>query len=203
MKIRWSFALLVLVCAVALPLSAGSLSPCDAQAGNLVVNCGFETGDFSGWTTGGNFGATGVTSGPFYAYSVANSGTYYAVLGPVGSDGILSQTLTTNPGDSYTVSFYLDAVGDGTSDFSAYWNTDVLMSVGNPNTGDVWTQYLFTVIGTGSDTIQLNFRDDPAYIALDDIVVLDAGTAIPEPGSLGLLISGLAVVILARRRRRA
>jgi hypothetical protein len=77
------------------------------------------------------------------------------------------------------------------------------MSVGTPNTGDVWTQYLFTVTGTGSDTIQLNFRDDPAYIALDDIVVLDAGTAIPEPGSLGLLISGLAVVFLARRRRRA
>jgi hypothetical protein len=200
MKIRWSFALLVLVCAAALPLSAGSLAPCDSQPGNLVANCGFETGDFSGWTTGGNFGATGVAS-DFYAYSGANSGTYFAYLGPVGSDGILSQTLTTNPGDSYTVSFYLDAVGDGTSDFSAYWNTDVLMSVGNPNTGDVWTQYLFTVTGTGSDTIQLNFRDDPAYIALDDVVVLDAGTAIPEPGSLGLLISGLAVVILARRRR--
>jgi hypothetical protein len=203
MKIRWSFALLVLVCAAALPLSAGSVSLCDAQAGNLVVNCGFETGDFSGWTTGGNFAFTSVQNGPYYDYPGPNSGTYYAVFGPVGSDGTLSQTLTTNPGDSYTVSFYLDAVGDVTSDFSAYWNTDVLMSVGNPNTGDVWTQYLFTVIGTGSDTIQLNFRDDPAYIALDDVVVLDAGTAIPEPGSLGLLISGLAVVILARRRRRA
>ncbi len=116
-------------------------------------------------------------------------------------DGTLSQTLTTNPGDTYTVSFYIDAVGDNPSDFSAYWNTDALMSVDNPNTGDVWTQFLFTVTGTGSDTIQFNFRDDPEYIALDDVVVLDTGTAIPEPGSLGLLISGLAVVILARRRR--
>jgi hypothetical protein len=203
MKLHWALALLALVCAAALPLSAGSASVCDAQAGNLVANCGFETGDFTGWTWGGNTGATGVTSGAFYAYGGANSGSYYAFLGPVGSDGILSQTLTTNPGDTYTVSFYLDAVGDGSSDFSALWNTNVLMSVGTPNTGDVWTQYLFTVTGTGSDTIQLNFRDDPAYIALDDIVVLDAGTAIPEPGSLGLLISGLAVVFLARRRRRA
>lgn len=202
MRLRWSIALLALVCAAALPLSAGSLSPCGAQAGNLVVNCGFETGDFSGWTTGGNFGATGVSSS-FYVYSAANSGTYFAYLGPVGSDGILSRTLTTNPGDTYTVSFYLDAIGDSPSDFSAYWNTDALMSVGTPNTGGVWTQYLFTVTGTGSDTIQLNFRDDPAYIALDDIVVLDTGGVIPEPGSMSLLIAGFAVVILARRRRRA
>ena len=29
-------------------------SLCDALAGNLVVNCGFETGNFTAWTIGGN-----------------------------------------------------------------------------------------------------------------------------------------------------
>lgn len=202
MKPHFSLALLALVCAAAWPLSAGSLSPCDAQAGNLVVNCGFESGDFTGWTWGGNTGATLVTSGTFYVYSGANSGSYYAVLGPVGSDGILAQTLSTTPGDTYTVSFYLGAVGDSPSDFSAYWDGNTLLSLSNPSV-PAYTQFLYTVTGTGSDTIQFNFRDDPAYIALDDIVVLDAGTVIPEPGSMGLLIAGLGLAILARRRRRA
>src|SRR5690242_19872650 len=35
-------------------------SACDAVAGNLIVNCGFESGNFSGWTVTGNNQATGV-----------------------------------------------------------------------------------------------------------------------------------------------
>jgi hypothetical protein len=31
-------------------------SICDAAAGNLVVNCGFEAGSFTGWTQSGNTG---------------------------------------------------------------------------------------------------------------------------------------------------
>ena len=47
-----------LICAVfclflAVPQSkAGSI--CDAVSGNLVANCGFETGDFTGWILSGN-----------------------------------------------------------------------------------------------------------------------------------------------------
>ena len=63
-------------------------SICDSIAGNVIVNCGFETGDFTGWTLTGNTGFTGVTSGSPYV----NSGTYGAYLGPVGSDGFLSQS---------------------------------------------------------------------------------------------------------------
>ena len=38
----------------------GQQSICDGVPGNLVTNCGFETGNFSGWTQGGNLGYTGV-----------------------------------------------------------------------------------------------------------------------------------------------
>jgi len=196
---------LALFCLIGLPaalLSADTLAPCGSVAGNLVANCGFETGDFSGWTTGGNFEDTEVVSGAFYDYSGPNSGTYYAVMGPVGSDGTLSQTLSTTNGEKYTVSFYFASVGDSPSDFSALWDGSPLpgLPLTNPDTGSAYTQELFSVTGTGSDTLQFDFRDDPAYMALDDVVVVASTSPVPEPGTVGMLIAGLGAVILARRR---
>src|ERR1019366_3979733 len=158
--------LLVLVCAftvMALPLRADSLSPCNSVAGNLVTNCGFETGDLTAWSAGGNSGFTFVATGS------ANSGNYYLAMGPVGSDGTLSQTISTSAGANYTFAFYLASVGDDPSNFSAYWNGTQLLSLSDPNSGAAYTLYTYSVTGTGTDTIQFNFRVDPAYLALDDI----------------------------------
>jgi hypothetical protein len=145
--------------------------PCCNSGPNLVENGSFETGDFTDWTTGGNFEFSEVVSGAFYAYSGAESGGYYAVLGPVGADGTLSQSFVTTPGVDYTFCFWLAAVGDNPSDFTAYWDNQPVYSKNEPNTGAVWTLYSFHVTGTGSDTITFSFRDDPAYIALDNVSV--------------------------------
>ena len=56
----------------------------------------------------------------------------------------------------------------------------------------------------GSDTISFNFRDDPAYIALDNVSVVQAGGTTttgttPEPSSFILMGSG----VLAGRQRWA
>src|SRR5580698_3077458 len=103
-------------------------TPTTAHAGLIVANGSFETGDFTGWTTGGNFSDTEVVTGGFYVYTGAEDGSDYAVLGPVGSDGTLSQTLTTIPAGNYTFSFWLNAVGDDPSDFSASWDGTPLYS---------------------------------------------------------------------------
>lgn len=66
------------------------------------------------------------------------------------------------------------------------------LSLSNPNTGANWTQFTFQVTGTGSDTLQFAFRDDPAYLALDNISVTEnSGQSVPEPSSFLLLGSGV------------
>ena len=70
---------------VALPAFAADV--CQTPA-NLVVNCGFETGDFTGWTQSGNTGFTGVSTG-IYAYS----GNYGAFGDHMAATVIFPRTL--------------------------------------------------------------------------------------------------------------
>src|ERR1700728_1963068 len=91
------------------PAMASSL--CDAVTGNLVSNCGFETGDFTGWTISGN---TANPGGNYYGAdaSDANSGKNGAYMSQDFIDGgtaavDLSQTLATTSGDMYSFTFWL------------------------------------------------------------------------------------------------
>ncbi len=193
---RPKFLLVVVALAVAFTLNA----PKTFASSNLLTNGSFETGDFTGWTTGGNFEDTFVESGAFSWYSGAQDGTFYAAMGPVGSDGTISQTISDTAGAHYTFSFWFAANGDNPSDFSAYWNGTQLLSLTNPTTGAQWTQYSYNVTGTGSDTVSFAFRDDPAYMALDNVSVTPASGSTPEPSSILLL--GTGVVALGGMARR-
>jgi hypothetical protein len=144
-----------------------------------VVNGGFETGDFTGWTQSGNTSYTSVTTGSTYAHS----GTYGAQLGPAGSLGYLSQTLSTTVGTSYLLSVWLDSPDGATpNEFLVSWNGSTLLDETNL-TAFGWTNLRFVVSATGTSTIlQFGFRDDPTSLGLDDISVVPSALTLTRSG---------------------
>lgn len=177
-----------------------SSSACDAVAGNIVLNCGFETGDLTDWTSGGgNFVENTGYADPV---GVVHSGNFGLSYGWVGSMSPLSQTLATNIGSTYDVSFWLNSNGEFTNEVSLSWGgTSIFDQMNIPANG--WTQYNFVETASGTSTaLTFGLRQDPAWSGLDDIVVTTAqSNGVPEPQSVALI--GLGLMGLAAMRRKS
>jgi PEP-CTERM motif len=182
----------ILAAAAALGLT---MAASGAQA--AVINGGFETGDFSGWTQSGNTGWTGVSGSPYN-----HSGSYGAYMGPVGSDGTLSQSIATIAGEMYDIRFWLMNNAGTPNDFNVSFDGNLLFS-GVDLPPFAFTEYSFNAIASGASALlEFGFRHDPSFLGLDDISVDSLGpTSVPEPGTLGLFGLGLAGLVVARRRK--
>jgi hypothetical protein len=190
----------------AMPTFASS-SICGAVSDNLVLNCGFETGDLSDWTV------TPAATDPDLdvTNNVPNSGTHDARFGAGGGENdLLDQSLTTIAGDSYTVSFYVDSIQDVSADgqFVANWNGGNILTITGANgtgTGPDtagYDFYSFTETATSTSTdLQFGGNTKSSYYHLDDVVVTqNATSAVPEPSSISFAVVGLFGILLMGRR---
>jgi hypothetical protein len=140
------------------------------------VNGGFDTGDFDGWTTGGNDGFTGVEDG------YGPSGGYAAYIGPIGSDFDLSQNIATIPGDTYQIEFTLENLGGTPNDFSVSFGSDTLLSLVNTSE-QPYTEYTYDVTATSSSTdLMIAGRQDPTYWYLADVSVVLLNSSMVNAG---------------------
>jgi hypothetical protein len=169
----------------------GALSFISASANaNLVTNGGFETGNFSGWALGGNTGFISLQG------SAAHSGNFGFHAGPVGSDGTLSQTLTTAAGATYELDFWLRNDNGPVNDFTATIDGNQALALTNSSSFS-YTHVVYDFVASSNSTVlQFAFRQDPSFWDLDDVAV----NAVPEPATLGIF--GLSLLGLGAVRRR-
>jgi len=187
-----------------------------AFGANIVLNPGFETGDFTDWV------ANGSSNHPWFVdASSAFAGTYDASTGCVGAQCItndvgaqnpvgawLYQDLATTASTSYTLSFEF-STGGSPMELQVLWNGNVALDLTGLASGP-YNLYTIGGLVATSSTTRLEFlgREDPSYSGLDSVCVsssTDCGSAsaVPEPMTLGLTGFGLAALGFVRFRRRA
>jgi hypothetical protein len=224
-KMKAGYPALLLAAALTLAGQAAKADVCGTIAGNVVMNCGFESGSFSNWTLSGNLQG-GAPPNSFYGVDNAfpnsgNSAAYFGVQGgggsAVGSLGpflALSQTLQLLPSEYYQISFYYDQ--NGPTAAPGYVNYldlrfgGVTRAAGLdlPNSGGAYVPATLVAISSSdaaaaaSTLLQFDFQNDADVFYFDDVSVVALGP-VPEPASIGLVLTaGLSVMALALLRKR-
>ena len=162
----------------------------------IVLNGGFETGDFTGWNLIGINSENSVGSN---SSITPHSGTYCALLNQLGVLAKLSQTLSTVAGQKYLLSLWLNNPLKGSfgnpNEFSVSWNGSTLYDKKNL-AATAWTNLQFVVTATGSNTVlQFGSQDNNSFLGLDDITLTPgfAPAISTQPTNLTILSGGNAV----------
>jgi len=141
-------------------------SECDAVSENLVVNCGFETGDFRGWLRGSGPCFCGITEEARF------SGAFGLQHAGLGGLEYITQILPTVAGQQYSLSFWLWNTGQPNA-FRVRWEGVIVYDlVDAPDLP--WTQVQLNGLMASQDRseIQFGFYNYLGWWFFDDVVVV-------------------------------
>ena len=200
-----------------LGLAAFALAPM-SRAQNLVLNPGFEGSTDSGngtatttpdWTVSAGFGTDFVfTDGGTTANGgSANSGSWYAEFAATSASdaqsATLSQTITTTPGQYYTVTFFLANFGGPHNTFLATFGGQTLLSLTDASAFG-YQQYTMVLRATSTQTkLAFTGEQDPASFGLDDVSVVAGPAPVMGGGLVSLGVAAAGFVTRRLRRRRS
>lgn len=177
----------------------------------LIVNGGFETGDFTGWSLSGTAQVLSGSPGSNYVHA----GSYGATLGA----GILSQTFLTSPGHVYDVSLWMNGISGGDpGSFKITWDNwsippgldygkvTLLDAFDSPDpiVGSGWARYDFSVLALGNiSVLAFEFFTHPTLypdnLAIDQVSVTDGGLDVALPPVFGVPIGEPSPVLPPER----
>ena len=140
------------------------------------------------------------------SFATAYDGAHYLELNSNKLGGI-TQTLSTIAGQSYALAFgYANRQGAGAaSSFEVYWGDTLIASLNTAST--TWTSYSGgTPLLATSDATTLAFvstgpSSNPSYGSYLDGVSVTTVSAVPEPETYAMLLTGLGLMATIGRRR--